>query len=457
MSSSVDPLLIGPLVGPLVGTALVPGSKSITNRALVCAALAAGTSTLDGVLFADDTEAMMDCLTRLGIGIESDRSASRVTVSGKRMPSEIPTRQEQDPWRARRSCVPATKASLDARLSGTTARFIAPVLLLADGEFRLDGAEPLRARPMNTTLDILRELGAEVEELAEPGHLPVVVRTNGCYREGGFGVSIPAGASSQFASGLLMVAPLFESGLQVVLTGPAVSQPYIEMTLAVMRAFGVEAWQPDAEPGHYGVPDAEYRPTEYAIEPDASAASYFFAAAAITGGRVRVDGLGTDSLQGDLAFIDVLERMGAEIERGSDYTEVRGTGVLHGVTADFSQISDTAQTLAAVAVFADSPTEVTGIGFIRRKETDRIAGVVTELRRCGIGATETDGGFRIVPGVPQPAVIQTYNDHRMAMSFALLGLRVHGIQIAEPGCVAKTFPRYWEALDQLRTGPSTAQ
>jgi 3-phosphoshikimate 1-carboxyvinyltransferase len=193
-----------------------------------------------------------------------------------------------------------------------------------------------------------------------------------------------------------------------------------------------------------------YRATSFAVEPDASAASYFFAAAAITGGRVRVEGLGTDSLQGDLAFVDALEQMGAEVERGGDFTEVRGTGVLHGVTVDMRDLSDTAQTLAAVAVFADSPTEVTGIGFIRGKETDRIAAVVTELRRCGIEADETDDGFRLVPGRPQPATVETYDDHRMAMSFALLGLRVPGIQIADPGCVDKTFPGYWDEFDRLR-------
>jgi 3-phosphoshikimate 1-carboxyvinyltransferase len=200
-----------------------------------------------------------------------------------------------------------------------------------------------------------------------------------------------------------------------------------------------------------------YRPCDYRVEPDASAASYFFAAAAILGGRVRVDGLGRSSLQGDLAFVDVLGQMGAEVERGSHHTEVRGTGALRGVIADFSQISDTAQTLAAVAVFADTPTEVTGIGFIRRKETDRLHAVVTELRRCGIDATETDDGFRIVPGDPEPAVIRTYDDHRMAMSFALLGLRAPGIAIAEPSCVAKTFPGYWDALDRLRTTTVSGQ
>ncbi len=229
-----------------------------------------------------------------------------------------------------------------------------------------------------------------------------------------------------------------------------VSPPYVTMTIDVMRAFGAEVTPAADRPNTYAVAASGYEPTEYRIEPDASTASYFFAAAAITGGRVRVEGLGADSSQGDVAFVDVLQQMGAEVERTSDAIEVRGTGRLRGVTVDMGDLSDTAQTLAAVAVFADGPTEVTGIGFIRRKETDRIAAVVTELQRCGIAATETDDGFRIEPGTPQPAVIQTYDDHRMAMSFALLGLQAEGILIADPGCVAKTFPGYWDTLDQLR-------
>ena len=422
-----DPLLIEPLAGPLTGTARIPGSKSITNRALVCAALAAGTSVLDGVLFADDTEAMIDCLIRLGISIDVDRSAGRLVVAG---------------------CgghLPAATAELDARLSGTTARFIAAVLALGAGPYRLDGAEPLRARPMGPALQALVDLGATVVEVSQPGHLPVSI--GGGPLAGGE-VRVAGDLSSQFLSGLLLTAPCLRDRLTVHRQGVAVSRPYLEMTAAVMAQFGGRITKPD--PGTYVVSPTGYRATSFSIEPDASAASYFFAGAAITGGRVRVEGLGTDSLQGDLAFVDVLERMGAEVERGSDFTEVRGTGVLHGIAVDMGDLSDTAQTLAAVAVFADSPTKVTGIGFIRRKETDRIAAVVTELRRCGIDADETPDGFHIVPGQPKPATIQTYDDHRMAMSFALLGLRAPGIQIADPGCVAKTFPGYWDEFDRLR-------
>jgi 3-phosphoshikimate 1-carboxyvinyltransferase len=238
-------------------------------------------------------------------------------------------------------------------------------------------------------------------------------------------------------------------GLTVEVSTELVSVPYVDMTLRVMAAFGAEHEHRDhrvitVHPGGYRALE------HYPIEPDASAASYFFAAAAICGGRVRVEGLGTSSMQGDVAFVDVLERMGATVERGADHLSVIGTDELRGIDVDMADLSDTAQTLAVVAPFATSPTTISGIGFIRGKETDRIAAVVSELRRCGIDAEELPDGLRVNPGTPSPATVSTYDDHRMAMSFALLGLRVPGISIADPGCVAKTFPGYWRALEDLR-------
>jgi 3-phosphoshikimate 1-carboxyvinyltransferase len=230
--------------------------------------------------------------------------------------------------------------------------------------------------------------------------------------------------------------------------GLLVSEPYVAMTVAVMAAFGVEVAHPDdrtwvVEPG-------DYRGVTYAIEPDASAASYAFAAAALLDGELTIAGLGEGSLQGDLAFVDHLERMGAEVRRGRDRTTVRGTGQLHGIEADLRDVSDTAQTLAVVAAFADSPTRITGIGFIRGKETDRIGDVVTELQRLGVDAEEEPDGLVVRPGPLRSATIQTYDDHRMAMSFALAGLRSPGVRIADPGCVAKTFPGYWQLLEAFR-------
>jgi 3-phosphoshikimate 1-carboxyvinyltransferase len=243
-----------------------------------------------------------------------------------------------------------------------------------------------------------------------------------------------------------MAAPALPGGLELVVDGPLVSRSYVDMTVAVMRAFGAEVEESD---GAWTVAPIGYGQTDYAVEPDASAASYFFAAAAICGGRVTVSGLGRDSLQGDIQFVEVLAEMGCRISQTATTTTVERMGELRGIDVDMADMSDQASTLAAVAVFADSPTRLRGIGFIRAKESDRIGDVVRELGRCGIKADEEDDGYVVYPGPPTPAVIQTYEDHRMAMSFALLGLRASGIAIADPDCVAKTFPQYWDTLDRL--------
>jgi 3-phosphoshikimate 1-carboxyvinyltransferase len=436
--SDLDPAparRVVPLDGPLDAVVRVPGSKSITNRALVCAALATGTTTLDGVLFADDTEAMLESLGRLGVVIDVDRGAARLVVVG--------TGGE----------LPPGPVELDARMSGTTARFLAALLASGPGPYVLDGAEPMRARPMADGLDALERLGASIAAHGQPGHLPVTIAAGEA--PAGGEARLRADVSSQFVSGLLLSAPLRPNGLTVRLDGSIVSQPYLDLTVAVMADFGVVVARPDDRT--FVVPAGGYRtPDRYHVEPDASAASYFFAAPTIVGGRVRVVGLGRNARQGDVRFVDVLEQMGAEVERADDHIEVRSVGPLRGTTADLTDFSDTAQTLATTAVFAEGPTSVTGIGFIRRKETDRVAAVVTELARCGIEATEDEDGFTIHPGTPVPAIVRTYDDHRMAMSFALLGLRADGIEIADPGCVAKTFPAFWDVLDSLASGGNAA-
>ena len=395
-------LSVEPLARPPDATITVPGSKSITNRALICAALADGASVLEGALLADDTEAMVDCLRRLGIDCV-DVHVDRITVHGQG------------------GVIPATEAQLDVRLSGTTARFIIPVAARGHGRFEIDAAPPMRRRPMGPTFDALRSVGVEVDERGDPGCLPVVIRSEGVR---GGRVSASGDVSSQFVSGLML------AGFDVDVTTALVSTPYVDMTRAIMRTFE--------------------HPITYPIEPDASAASYFFAAAAIWGGQVTVTGLGRPSLQGDLRFVDVLASMGAAIELDERRTTVRGTGTLHGVVVDLRDLSDMVPTLAAVAVFADSATTITDVGFIRGKESDRIGDLVRELRRCGIEAVEHDDGLTVNPGQPQPARIRTYDDHRMAMAFALIGLRAPGIEIEDPECVSKTFPGYFDALDQLR-------
>lgn len=424
-----DAYEIDPLVGPPDAIVVVPGSKSFTNRALVAAALADGVSTLRGMLFSDDTDAMLGCLDALGIEVVVDRVANIATVRGCG------------------GVIPSNGAVLDVRQSGTTARFIVPMVALATGHFVVDGHEQMRRRPMDELIAVFDD--AEIAHSSVGGKLPLTIDADGS-RLCGL-VQVRGDASSQFLSGLLLSAPYARGGLTIALTTELVSAPYVAMTLATMRSFGVGV-EHDGAMTRFVVPPAVYRSVDYQIEPDASAASYFFAAAAITGGRVRIQGLGRASIQGDLAFVQDLETMGATVSQGEDWTEVQGPaiGALHGGTFDLTKYSDTAPTLAVVAAFATEPVHVTGVGFIRHKETDRIAAVVAELNRCGINATEDVDGFTVVPGRPRPADVKTYDDHRMAMSFALVGLRTPGIRILSPGCVAKTFPHYFDVLETLR-------
>jgi len=427
----LEVLEIIPFSGPIDAVAVPPGSKSITNRALLAAALASGTSTLHGALFADDTEAMIDCIRSLGAVVllaENETTISVTGVSGD---------------------LSACESSLFARQSGTTARFLAAVLALGETPLRLDADEAMRRRPMNDVFAAIEHLGVKVSFEQVDGHLPVIVE-GPILRRGEMPlISIDASVSSQFTSGLLLAAPCMPDGLQITVAGDVVSRPYLDMTIAVMASFGAVVEQPDDRT--FIVTPGGYLARDYDIEPDASAASYFFAAAAISGGTVRVDGLGVHSLQGDVRFVDVLADMGAEVAINESSITVTGAA-LHGVTVDFSQISDTAQTAAAVAVFADGPTTISGIGFIRNKETNRIAAVVSELRRLGINATEDDDGFTVIPGPTHAATIETYDDHRMAMSMALIGYANSGVSISDPNCVRKTFPTYFEEMERLRPG-----
>ena len=420
-------LEIEPFEGPARGRIRPPGSKSLTNRVLLVAALAEGRSVLTGALIADDTEAMIGCA--IGLGAKVDRDATMITVDGTA------------------GVVAPGRPTLHANQSGTTARFVAAALLLAPEPVTLDADPAMRRRPMGPTIDALRSLGGEVDELGDPGSLPFAVhagrRTVGTMPE----VHVPGEGSSQFASGLLIAAVCLPHGLRLIVDGDLVSRPYLDMTVSVMRRFGAVVDEVDDRT--WVVQPGRYRGTDVDIEPDASAASYFFAAAAITGGEVTVDGLGAGSVQGDLAFVDVLARMGARVTRTETSTTVSG-GPLSGIEVDMSDISDTAQTLAAVSVFAESPTRMTGIGFIRAKETDRIGALVTELTAVGVDATEEPDGIRIVPGGVHGAQVHTWDDHRMAMSMTLIGLRVPGVVIEDPGCVAKTFPTYFEAMESLR-------
>ncbi len=416
--------------GPLVGTIRPPGSKSITNRALICAALAEGVSHVHGALDSEDTRVMIDALQRLGLDVQANADRTELTVVG---------------------CggrIPAGQAELFLANSGTSIRFLTALATLGQGIYRLDGVARMRARPIQDLLDGLGQLGADVRAEFDNGCPPVVVRA--CGLPGG-SATIQGNVSSQFLSGLLMTAPYAQSDVCLRVDGDLVSQPYVRMTLAVMSAFGIRV--DGSRLDSFAIAAGRrYAGRDYAVEPDASAASYFWAAAAITGGRVTVAGLTRDALQGDVAFCECLAAMGCQVNYADDGITVTG-GMLRGITVNMNAISDTVLTLAAVALYADGPTTITGVAHIRHKETDRIGDLARELRRLGARVEELPDGLRIEPAALNAAEIQTYNDHRMAMSLALVGLRTPGVVILDPGCTEKTYPRFFEDLRTLSDEP----
>ncbi len=416
-----DTLAIPPIAAPIDAVVDVPGSKSITNRALLVAALASGDSFISDALFSDDTHWFVTGLRALGIPVTDNRERVLFRVSGLS------------------GTIPASGADLFVGNAGTAARFLTALVALGRGTYRLDGISRMRERPMANLLTALEQLGAEITPEGQPGYLPIVLRGRGL--EGG-NVRLRAEQTSQQLSALLMIAPYARQDTTIVVDGALVSLPYIDITRRVMADFGVEITQPAAQTFHIQA-GHRYQPCHYAVEPDASNASYFFAAAAITGGRVRVNGLSRRSCQGDIRFLDVLEAMGCRVVGADTYTEVIGPQTLRGVDVDMNNVSDMMQTLAAIAPLADAPVTIRNVRHIRWKETDRIRAVATELQRLGIHVEEFDDGLRIHPGHAVPTAIETYDDHRMAMAFAVLGLRVPGLMIKNPSCTAKTFPDFF--------------
>jgi 3-phosphoshikimate 1-carboxyvinyltransferase len=404
----------------------VPGSKSLTNRALIVAALAEGPSRLTGALDSDDTRVMVDSLRKLGIDVRHDPDAATIDVVGAL--GRIPTKE----------------ADLFVGNSGTSLRFLTALVALGHGRYRLDGVPRMRQRPVSDLLGALNGLGSEATSEGGTGCPPVVVNASGL--DGGYAF-VKGDVSSQFLSGLLMVLPYSRETTVVEVQGTLVSKPYVTMTLDVMEAFGVRVGHKNER--RYSVDPGRYKGRPYAIEPDASAASYFFALAAITGGSVAVDGLGKSSVQGDLAFVDLLEHMGCRVERGKDSTTVHG-GPLRGIDVDMNAISDTVMTLGVVALFAQGISRIRNVAHIRHKETDRITALAAELRKLGATVDEHPDGLVIIPPAAIPSArIATYDDHRMAMSFALAGVKAPGVTILEPGCVAKTYPDFWVDLARL--------
>ncbi len=411
---------------PVLGSICPPGSKSITNRAIVCAALAQGPSHLTGVLDSEDTTVMIESWQRLGLHLEHDRDRNTLEIVGGG------------------GSTPIKEADLFVGNSGTTIRFLTAALAACGGTFRLDGVSRMRQRPIGDLLTALHQLGANVQsenpEFAECP--PVLIKAAGLT---GGTATVAGNISSQFLSGLMMAAPMASADVRLEVTGELVSVPYVAMTAEVMRAFGAVVVGDSQGPFVISAA-AKYHGANYAIEPDASAASYFWAAAAITGGESRVVGLSRASLQGDVRFCECLEQMGCRVEYHPNAVVVHG-GPLNGIEVDMSDISDTVQTLAVVAMFAKGSTTVRGVAHNRVKETDRISDLARELRKMGATVSEFHDGLTIEP--PQkitPCEIETYRDHRMAMSLALIGLRCSGLVILDPNCTAKTYPNYWRDL-----------
>ena len=426
MDELPDPLRVEPR-GPLDARVRVPGSKSVTNRALLVAALADGTSALSGGLASDDTRVMVASLVALGCAVDADREPWRVIGSGARLH--------------------APAAPLFTGNSGTTARFLTAAACLADGPVTIDGSARMRERPIDDLTRALEKLGAACRVEGAGGCPPVRVAGGGLR---GGEATIDARRSSQYVSAVLLAAPYAARDVTLRFeAGELVSRPYVDLTLDVMRAFGARAdWTTEgALHVTAGIP---YRARSFAIEADASSAAYPFCAAAIAGGRVRVQGLDPGTRQPDVGILGLLEQMGCRVAKGSDWAEVRGPqDRLRGIDVDMNALPDAVLALAVVALFAEGRTRIRNVGNLRIKETDRLAALEAELRKLGAGARADADSLTIEPAPLRPAAIDTYGDHRMAMAFALAGLRQPGVLIRDPGCVSKTWPDYFDMLGSL--------
>ena len=408
--------------GPIDAAVRVPGSKSITNRALVLTALADGRSLLEGALVAEDSEVMIGALRELGFSIGVEGTTFTVDGAGGRIPEQ--------------------RAELDLRLSGTSIRFLTALVGLGRGHYRLDGNDRMRQRPIQDLVDALRSLGVKAGTPFDTGCPPVVVESKGLPGGEAF---IAGDRSSQYLSALLMVAPYAETPVTLNVTGELQSKPFVDLTLGLMEAFGV-AVERDGY-ARFKVSPASYRSRRYRVEGDAMAAGYFWAAAAVTGGRVRVENLGRNSLQGDRRLVEVLEQMGCRVAWSPNSCELVGppAGRLKGGRFDLNDMPDQAQTLAVLGLFADAPVQIDNVWNLRIKETDRLTALATELTKLGAHVEEGRDGIVVHPLQDRPdgVVIETYGDHRMAMAFAVAGLRLD-LTLRDPSCVAKTYPRFFE-------------
>ncbi len=409
-------------------TVSVPGSKSLTNRALLLATLAKGTSILHGVLFSDDSRHFIQCVQDLGFETKVDEENRIVEVTGLGGP------------------VPKEEAAQYVGSAGTAARFLAAYLGISNGTYHMDASEQMRKRPMAPLLASLKELGCEITFEEKEGYFPFTLKSHGFGKDT---ISVDIEHSSQFLSALLIASCLSAKDMHIQVEGSH-GMAYIEITRKMMEQFGVKV--DVSEDGRtYTIPAGQkYQALDYQIEPDASGAAYFYALAMVLGVPVQVKHVTFDSMQGDVQFLKILEQMGARLEENADGIILHppADGIYHGVDVDMSACSDQAITLAAIAPFADAPTTIRGIGHIRFQECNRMNAIVTELGKMGISCEETDTSITIYPGTPKPSLVDTYEDHRMAMGFALTGLRAEGIVIDNPGCCKKTFENYFEVLEE---------
>lgn len=441
-SSTSDPVVEVIPGGPVSGSIRPPGSKSLTNRALICAAFSDKVSSITGALRSEDTEVMIEAMRSIGVEIEVSEGGRKLSVDTRKRKS---LSKDSD-------C-----KSLYIANSGTTIRFLTAALSAAGGHYQLHGVPRMHQRPISDLVDAIAPVQqGTITAESENGCPPVLIQSDG-WTSGK--IEVAGSVSSQYLSGLMMAAPIAnanqtqENPTTICVTGELVSRPYVDMTANVMRLFGADVSvvesPNDTVPIQINVAGGNYQAVDYPIEPDASAASYFWAAAAITGGDVTVEGLSRDAIQGDVGFCDVLQKMGCEVTYGADSIRVAGKAT-KAVDVDMNVISDTVQTLAVVALFAEGTTRVRGVAHNRFKETDRIGDLATELRKLGAVIQEHEDGLSISPPTElSGATLETYHDHRMAMSLSLAGLNIPNVRILNPACTGKTYPEFFADLERL--------
>lgn len=412
---------------------IVPGSKSITNRALLLAALSNGTTKLNGTLFSDDSRHFIDALIKLGFTVDVNEKEKAVLIKGEN------------------GTIPNKKATINVGSAGTAARFLTAMLATAEGEYIIEASEQMKKRPMKPLFDVLKELGSEIEYIEEAYHLPIKVKGHSIVKDST--ITLDTDESTQYLSAMLMIAPIFNFDLKIKVTGSRKTGSYVNITRKMMNSFGCDISYEDEtylikKTGRYNIPN-QY---EYQIEPDLSAACYFYGLGAILGCKARVRNVHLDTTQGDIQFLKALEKMGCTVSdepEGIVLTGPAKEGGLSGITIDMKNFSDQALTMAAVAIYANCETKIENIGHIRHQESDRIKAMAEALKRMKIEYIECDDGMTIFPGTPVPCEIETFEDHRVAMAFTLPGIKTGGIIILNPLCCRKTFEDYFEVIETL--------